>query len=213
MRLRARTLLSLAAVPALFAAATAAAPAHVRTADAPSTAVPIRWQIDPTHSDLTFRIRHTVSQVPGRFNRWSGTITADPANLSGGSVAVEIQAGSIDTGNERRDAHLRTADFFDAENHPTLTFRSTRVVSNGSDLAVHGDLTIRGVTRPIVLQGRINEPAGAAGSRRIGFQAETTIDRTDFGVAYNTPFAGGGMTLGDDVTISIAVAAVEQPAS
>ncbi|HEX2206831.1 MAG TPA: YceI family protein [Longimicrobium sp.] len=167
----------------------------------------------PTHSELTFRIRHLVSRVNGTFNTWSGTIVADPANLGGGSVSVDIQTASIDTNNERRDTHLRSADFFDAENHPAITFRSTRVVARGNELQVHGNLTIRGVTRPVVLEGRMLEVGGAPGRRRIGFEAETRINRMDYGVSWNRAAEGGGAVLGDEVTISIAIAAVEQPAS
>jgi polyisoprenoid-binding protein YceI len=211
MRFRTRTLLFLAVVPSLLAAAVAAAPA-VRPADAPGAA-PVRWQIDATHSELTFRIRHLVSRVNGSFNTWSGTIVADPASLGGGSVNVEIQTASIDTNNERRDTHLKSADFFDAESHPTITFRSTRVETRGEDLRVHGNLTIRGVTKPVVLEGRMLEVGGAPGRRRIGFEAETRINRMDYGVSWNRAAEGGGAVLGDEVTISIAIEAVEQPAS
>jgi polyisoprenoid-binding protein YceI len=211
MRVRSRTLAVLAAVPALLSATLAASPG-VRPADAPGAA-PIRWQIDASHSELTFRIRHLVSRVNGSFNSWSGSIVADPQSLGGGSVSVDIQTASIDTNNERRDTHLRSADFFDAENHPAITFRSTRVVAQGRELQVHGNLTIRGVTKPVVLQGRMLEVGGTPGRRRIGFEAETRIDRMDYGVAWNRAAEGGGAVLGDEVTISIAIEAVEQAAS
>ena len=210
MRVRSRTL-TLLAVPALLAATAAAAPS-VHPADAPGAAT-VQWRIDQSHSELTFRIRHLVSRVNGSFNSWSGTITADPASLGGGSVSVDIQTASIDTNNERRDTHLRSADFFDAGNHPTITFRSTRVVAQGRELQVHGNLTIRGVTRPVVLEGRMLEVGGAAGRRRIGFEAETRINRMDYGVSWNRAAEGGGLTLGDEVTVSIAIEAVEQAAS
>jgi polyisoprenoid-binding protein YceI len=213
MRLRARTLLSLAAVPALAAAAVAAAPAPRAAIPATAAVAPVRWQIDQSHSELSFRIRHLVSRVNGQFNTWSGTITADPASLAGGSVSVDIQTASIDTNNERRDTHLRSADFFDAASHPTITFRSTRVVANGRELQVHGNLTIRGVTKPVVLEGRMLDVGGAAGRRRIGFEAETQINRMDYGVSWNRGAEGGGVVLGDEVTISIAIEAVEQPAA
>lgn len=210
MRVRARTLLSLAVAPAVMAAA-AVAPAS--RAEAAVSAAPVRWQIDAAHSDLTFRIRHLVSRVRGQFNTWSGTITADPASLAGGSVSVDIQTASIDTNNERRDTHLRSADFFDAESHPAITFRSTRVEATGRTLRVHGNLTIRGVTKPVVLQGQMLEVGGTPGRRRIGFEAETQINRMDYGVSWNRAAEGGGAVLGDEVTISIAIEAVEQPAS
>jgi polyisoprenoid-binding protein YceI len=212
MRVRARTLLSLAVVPALVAAV-AAAPAPRAAAPATAAAAPVRWQIDASHSELTFRIRHLVSRVSGQFNSWSGTIMADPASLAGGSVSVDIQTASIDTNNERRDTHLRSADFFDAPNHPVITFRSTRVVANGRELQVHGNLTIRGVTRPVVLEGRMLDVGGTAGRRRIGFEAQTQINRMDYGVSWNRGAEGGGVVLGDEVTISIAIEAVEQPAA
>lgn len=209
MRVRSRSL-TLLAIPALLAATAAAAPS-IRPVQAP--AAPVQWRIDQTHSELTFRIRHLVSRVNGSFNSWGGTITADPASLAGGSVSVDIQTASIDTNSERRDTHLRSADFFDAENHPTITFRSTRVVAQGRELQVHGNLTIRGVSKPVVLQGRMLEVGGAAGRRRIGFEAETRINRMDYGVSWNRAAEGGGLTLGDEVTISIAIEAVEQGAS
>jgi polyisoprenoid-binding protein YceI len=183
---------------------------------APATApaaAPVTWNIDATHSELTFRIRHLVSRVNGSFNQWSGTIVADPQSLAGGSVNVEIQTASIDTNHERRDNHLRSADFFDAATHPTITFRSTRVETQGQELKVHGNLTIRGVTRPVVLEGRMLEVGGVAGKRRIGFEAETTINRMDYGVSWNRAAEGGGAVLGDEVRISIAIEAVEAAAS
>lgn len=203
------TLASLLLAPALLLGGTTPAPAP---APAPAAA-PVTWRIDASHSELTFRIRHLVSRVNGSFNQWGGTIVADPASLAGGSVQVEIQTASIDTNNERRDTHLKSADFFDAATHPTITFRSTRVEVDGRDLKVHGNLTLRGVTKPVVLEGRMLEVGGVAGKRRIGFEAETTINRMDYGVAWNRAAEGGGVVLGDEVRVSIAIEAVEQPAS
>jgi polyisoprenoid-binding protein YceI len=171
------------------------------------------WRIDAAHSELTFRVRHLVSRVQGTFGSWGGSIVADPASLAGGSVTVEIQTSSIDTNNERRDNHLRSADFFDAANHPTITFRSTGVVARGRELTLNGQLTMRGVTRPVALTGRMLEVGGAPGRRRIGFEASTTVNRLDFGVAWNRAAEGGGVVLGDEVQITLAVEAVEQPAS
>ncbi|HEX6746324.1 MAG TPA: YceI family protein [Longimicrobium sp.] len=175
---------------------------------------PVTWEIDVTHSELSFRIRHLVSRVSGTFGEWKGTIVADPANLSAGTVNVEIQTASIDTRNARRDTHLRSGDFFDAASHPTITFRSTRVQPgrNGA-LKIYGNLTIRGVTKPVVLDGRMLEVGGTPGRRRIGFEASTTINRMDYNVAWNRAAEGGGVVLGDDVEITIAVEAAEQPAS
>ncbi|HEX8392613.1 MAG TPA: YceI family protein [Longimicrobium sp.] len=209
--MRVSTRIALAAAPLLVMglAATPAARA-VEPRPAASAVAPVTWRIDTAHSELTFRIRHLVSRVNGSFNQWSGTIVADPASLAGGSVQVDIQTASIDTNNERRDTHLRSDDFFDAPNHPVITFRSTRVTVNGRDLRVAGNLTMRGVTKPVVLEGRMLEVSGAPGRRRIGFEASTTINRMDYGVSWNRAAEGGGVTLGDEVTISIAVEAVEQ---
>jgi len=194
----------------LFPFAIAAEPAVVA---APTEVAPITWNIDQAHSSVTFRIRHLVSRVAGSFNQFKGAVVTDPANLAGGSVQVEIQTASIDTNNERRDTHLRSADFLDVEKFSTMTFRSTRVETTGRNLRVHGTLTMHGVSRPVVLTGEMTGMGGAAGKRRIGFEATTTVNRKDFGVEWNRAAEGGGMMLGDDVEIHINVEAVEQAAA
>ncbi|HEY0969457.1 MAG TPA: YceI family protein [Gemmatimonadales bacterium] len=170
------------------------------------------YAIDATHSELSFRIRHLVSRVTGTFRDWKGTITVpDPERWETAQIEVVIRTASIDTKNERRDNHLRTSDFFEAEKHPEITFRSTRVERSGDDARIHGNLTMRGVTRPVVLEGTfLGATKTGQGKARIGFEASTTIDRMDYGVAWNRAAEGGGVTLGDEVTISIVVAAVEQ---
>lgn len=169
------------------------------------------WQIDHTHSELSFSIRHIISRVRGSFSEWKGEIKADPENWQGASVEVEVAAASITTNNEKRDAHLRSGDFFEAEKYPTITFRSTKVEQDGENLTLTGDLTIRGITKSVVLKGRsTGMVTGENGKRRAGFEASATIDRTDFGVSWNRAAEGGGLTLGDEVTINISVAAVEQ---
>jgi polyisoprenoid-binding protein YceI len=172
---------------------------------------PVTWQIDPNHSELSFRVRHFVTKVPGTFKTWSGTIVADPANLAGGSVEVTVQTGSIDTKNERRDNHLRSADFFLSDSFPTMTFKSTKVVANGAELEVTGDLTIRGTTRSVVLKGEYSGTFGPPTPRqqRIGFAATTRINRLDYGLKWNRLVEGSNM-LGDDVEITITVEAVRQ---
>lgn len=126
-------------------------------------------------------------------------------------MEVTIQTGSIDTNNERRDTHLRSADFFDAANHPAITFRSRKVEVRGEKIRVAGDLTIRDVTRPVVLAGElVGAGPDAQGKQRIGFEASTTINRHDFGVSWNNAVESGGLLLGDDVEISMVVAAVQQ---
>lgn len=169
------------------------------------------WQIDRAHSELTFRVRHLVSRVRGSFDDWSGSVVADPNSLANGSVQVAIKTASINTNHERRDNHLRSADFFDAQNHPEITFRSTRVAVNGESIRIHGDLIMRGVTRPVVLEGSyLGMTRDGQGRQRMGFEAETRVNRQDFGVSWNNVTEGGGVVLGDEVTISIVVAAVQQ---
>ena len=209
------SLASLLLAPALLLAGTVPAPAREAAVPAPAAAAaPVTWQIDANHSELNFRIRHLVSRVNGSFNDWKGTIVADPANLGAGSqVNVEIATASINTRNERRDNHLKSPDFFDAATHPTITFRSSRVEVQGQNVRVHGNLTLRGVTKPVVLEGRFLGITGEPGKRRVGFEAETTINRMDYGVAWNRAAEGGGVVLGDEVQIEMTIAAVEQAPS
>ena len=177
-----------------------------------AVAEPATWRIDASHSELTFRIRHFVSRVRGQFGNWSGTVVADPENLAGGSVEVSIDASTIDTNNERRDSDLRSANFFDVANHPTITFRSTRVEQAGTDLTITGELTMRGVTKPVVLTGTyIGLTKDQRGNERIGFEATTTINRLEWGITWNRLAEGGGAMLGDEVEIEISLAAVRQP--
>ena len=168
---------------------------------------PNAWRIDVSHSELTFTIRHFVSRVRGGFGQWSGTIVADTTNIPNGSVEVTIEAASIDTQNENRDRDLRSANFFEVEKYPTITFRSTKVEGTPNDLTVTGNLTIRGVTKPVVLRGRyLGQTVDHRGARRIGFEATTTINRLDYGVSWNRVAEGGGAMLGDEVRIDIVVA-------
>jgi polyisoprenoid-binding protein YceI len=169
------------------------------------------WKIDPTHSELSFTIRHMVSKVRGQFDTWSGTIVADPTNWTTASVEVVAQTSSIDTNNERRDADLRSDNHFDADANPTVTFRSTKVTRfAGDSLIVAGNLTMHGITRPVVLRGHFNGMTGVPGKRRAGFEAETTVNRKDFNMTWNRIVEGSSM-VGDEVRIEIDIAAVEQP--
>lgn len=208
------TLRSLSALLVLPAAVAVAAPA-ARVVEAPPARVealaPATYQIDPVHSELSFRVRHLIGRVAGTFNEWEGTLRFDPADVAGGSVQVTVQTASINTLNADRDAHLRTPDFFAVDSFPTMTFRSSRVEVDGDRLAVHGDLTLRGVTRPVVLEGRYlgrlaEDPWG---QERVAFLASTTIDRQDYGVSFNQELADMTM-IGDEVTIEIAIEAVKQ---
>jgi polyisoprenoid-binding protein YceI len=198
-----------AAIAALVLAAAPTAPPPASIAPTAAAADTTKWRIDVAHSELTFRVRHLVSRVSGTFREWSGTITGDPADWSkDGAVEVTIQTASIDTRSERRDGHLRSPDFFDAASHPVITFRSRSVRSEGTQLVVEGDLTMRGVTKPVTLTGEVLAVAGG----RAGFSAETRINRHDFGVSYNRAVEGGGVLLGDEVTIELSIQAIRQKA-
>ena len=193
------------AVAVLAALGPLAAPASAR----PSADTVATYRIDVGHSDISFRIRHMMSRTRGTFNEWAGTITADPADWTTGSVDVTIQAASIDTRHERRDADLRSDNFFDVETYPAITFKSTKVDVSGTTLSITGDLTIRDVTRSVVLQGEFLGVTGKGTPReRIGFEASTTINRLDYGVKWNRAIEGGGVLLGDEVEISIGIEAV-----
>ena len=166
------------------------------------------WNIDTNHSELTFEIRHFVSRVRGNFAKWKGTITGDMNDWSKASVDVTIETASISTNNERRDADLRSSNFFSADSFPQLTFKSTKVERNGDKAKIYGDLTMRGVTKPIVLEGAFLGRIKQQGRERVGFEASTTIDRKQWGIVWNRAAEGGGAMLGDDVKIEIVVAAV-----
>jgi polyisoprenoid-binding protein YceI len=167
------------------------------------------WDIDPVHSDISFSIRHMmVSKVRGRFGTFSGEIVTGP-EFTLSSVTASIDATSIDTGQEQRDAHIRSADFFDAENHPTWTFRSTGVRVSDGDIAIDGELTIKGVTRPVSLALEVNGfGPDSFGGTRAGFSASTSIDRNDFGVDIKLPMDGGGVVVGDKVQITLEIESV-----
>jgi polyisoprenoid-binding protein YceI len=194
-----------------FAAAllvpTILAPARVGRAH-PAAEAPTVWTIDNTHSGVGFQIRHFVSKVRGKFKDVKGTITADESAWQDAVVDVEISTASISTDNDRRDAHLRSPDFFAADSFPTMRFRSTRIERNGDTAKIYGDLTIRGVTRPVVLDGTFTGIMKAAQGDRVGFEAATTINRLDYGVKWNRAAEAGGAMLGDDVKIEINIEAV-----
>jgi polyisoprenoid-binding protein YceI len=167
------------------------------------------WDIDPVHSDVSFTVRHMmVSKVRGRFGSFSGQIVTGE-DVTDSSVSATIDATSIDTNNEQRDNHIRSADFFDVANHPTWTFASNAVRVDDGDLLLDGELTIKGVTRPVTLS-LTAEGFGpdAYGGTRAGFSASTTINRADFGVDISMPLDGGGVVVGDKVTINLEIEAV-----
>jgi len=172
-----------------------------------------KWNFDPVHSDIGFSVRHLmISKVRGRFQKWSGALFVDETDLANSKVEASIEAASIDTREQQRDDHLRSPDFFDAANHPALTFQSTRVEKTSEDeYKVTGNLTIRGVAREIALAveflGRSKDPWGGL---RMGFSAKTSIDRRDFGLTFNMPLDGGGVVVGDRVDIVLEIEVVKE---
>lgn len=170
------------------------------------------WTIDPAHTTVEFSLKHLmISTVRGHFGAVSGTIVLDEANPEASTVTAEIDVTSIDTRQEQRDAHLRSADFFDVEKYPNIAFRSTRIEAlGGGRYNVVGDLTIRDVTREVVLEttdeGRGGDPWGG---QRAGFSATTKIDRREFGLTWNQALETGGVLVGNDIKISLEVQAVK----
>lgn len=171
------------------------------------------WTIDPLHSTAEFSVKHMmISTVKGRFGVLSGALQYDGDNLTTASVEATIDVASVSTDQAQRDAHLRSADFFHVEEHPSITFRSTGVEQVDEDeYRVHGDLTIHGVTRTITLnttyEGQITDPYG---NRRAGFAAETTLSRKDYGLTYNSALEAGGVVIGDKIKIAIHLEAIRQ---
>jgi polyisoprenoid-binding protein YceI len=172
-----------------------------------------RWEIDSSHSSVHFSVRHLViAKVRGTFARWSGTVQVPDGDFSKATVAVTIDASSINTGVEDRDAHLKSPDFLDAAQYPELRFVGKRVQPrSGSEIDVVGDLTIKGITREVVLNV---EPYGQAkdpwGNVRVAFTAKTSIDRKDFGLTWNQVLETGGVMVGERVEIEAEIEAVKQ---
>ena len=169
------------------------------------------WAIDPAHSEVGFAVKHLmISTVKGSFRNVTGHIELDETNPADSSVVAEIDAASIDTRQEQRDAHLRGPDFFDVEQFPTLVFRSTRVEPKGDgEFRVLGELTIRGITKEVVLDveetGRANDLYGGV---RIAYVATTKFDRTDFGLTWNQALEAGGVLVGAEVKVTLDIQAV-----
>ncbi len=170
------------------------------------------YQVDPVHSQVEFTVDHLmVFKVSGSFNDYQGEIIADPASRSIESATAAIKVASIDTREPKRDDHLRSADFFDAENYPTMTFVSKRIEGQGNDITVHGDLTIRGTTREVALRGKYRgENTDPWGNVRAGFSASTLINRHDYGLNWNKALETGGFVVGDEVTINLEIQGVRK---
>ncbi|MDR3664672.1 MAG: YceI family protein [Mycobacterium sp.] len=168
------------------------------------------WAIDPAHSSVEFSVRHLmVSKVRGKFENVSGAITVDSDGTP--SVTAEIDVTSLNTGNEQRDGHVKSADFFDAANHPVATFASTSVRQNGASYLLDGNLTIKGVTRPVTLNLEFNGVSPGQGYGEVsGYEASVVLNRKDFGIDLDLPMETGGAVVGDKVTISLDIEAVKQ---
>ncbi len=169
------------------------------------------WKLDTAHSEVTFSVKHLmISKVRGSFEKFDVTVETheDPAL---NTVEATIDVASVNTGNADRDNHLRTSDFFQVDEHPTMTFRSTGIAPNGGKFTVEGELTLRGVTKPITLDGELGGViTDGYGQKKAAASATTTINRHDFGVSWNAALEAGGVTLGDDVKINVELQVVLQ---
>lgn len=187
---------------AAVAVAALAAPAAAQT-----------WKIDPSHSSATFTVKHMmVSNVPGRFGKVEGTIVYDGKNIAGVQADATIDATTITTNNEKRDAHLKSPDFFDVNAFPTITFKSKRAeaVGNGRFRLI-GDLTMRGTTKEVVLEVEgPTDPVTVQNSQRVGATATTTLNRQDFGVSWSRTMDGGGYVVGDEVKVTLELELIKQ---
>lgn len=167
------------------------------------------YDIDAAHSQVGFRIKHLVGKVPGRFTKFSGTIAFTPGKPETWKVDATIDPASINTDNEKRDGHLKAPDFFDVAKHPEMSFKSTKVTDvKGETAKLHGDLTMHGVTKPVVLNlelgGTTKDPWG---NQKAGFTATGKVNRKDFGIVWNKTLDAGGLMLGEEVEVSIDVEA------
>jgi polyisoprenoid-binding protein YceI len=182
---------------------TALSTAPTTTSSATST-----WNIDPAHSGAEFKVKHMmISNVRGKFSGISGVLHRFEADHTRSTLEVSIDAGTVNTQDAQRDGHLKSADFLHVERFPAMTFKSTHIEQKDSGFAVTGDLTIRGVTRPVILNvEEVSEPAKDPwGSTRIGITAAAKINRKDFGLTWNTALETGGVLVGDDVNIALDV--------
>ncbi len=170
------------------------------------------WNIDASHTLVEFGIRHLmITTVKGRFGGVEGTIKGDMDDLTGAEVDVKIDAASIDTRDEKRDEHLRSADFFEVEKYPHMTYKSTKVTKTGDKTyTIDGELTIRDVTRPVTLEAEfLGKAVDPWGNEKVGFSAKGKLNRKDFGLTWNAPLEAGGVLVGDEVTIQLEVQATK----
>jgi len=168
------------------------------------------YTIDKSHSSAGFSVRHLlISNVTGTFSEFSGTIMYDRNDITKSSVEVTIATASVDTDDEGRDKHLRSADFFNVEKYPQITFKSTRVIKTEGGFDLTGEFTLNGVTKEITFPVEfIGQAVGPMGKMRLGFEARTKIDRKDYGITWNKTFDAGGVAVGDEVKIELNIEAV-----
>jgi len=172
----------------------------------------MKWNIDPSHSTAEFTVRHMmITNVRGRFGKLEGTVEYDPARPELSKFEATIDASSIDTRDEKRDAHLRSADFFDVEKNPTITFKSTQIKKTGDGFEALGDLTMHGITKQVTLEieGPTEETKDPWGNSRIGASAHGKINRKDWGLNWNAALEAGGVLVGETVKISLEVSLVK----
>ncbi|GAC1324952.1 MAG: YceI family protein [Chloroflexota bacterium] len=181
------------------------------TTPTPSTVSTV-WTIDTAHSVVEFSVRHMmISNVKGRFNKVQGTIKDVAADPTLSSVAVEVDPASVNTGDEKRDGHLKSADFFDVENFPLITFKSTRIEGRRENFTVTGDLTIKDQTRPITLQATFNgEGKSPFGHTAASFTATTSLNRKEWGLNWNVALETGGVLVSDNIKLEMEIQAVKQ---
>lgn len=170
------------------------------------------WAIDPAHSSVEFTVKHMmITTVKGCFGGVSGTVEIPESGIAQARAEVSIDASSVDTRDPKRDEHLRSNDFFGAGDNPQITFRSTSVTPRGDDLEVRGDLTIKGVTRPVTLEAEFDgEGVNPWGMTVAGYNAKTKINREDFGVTWNAPLEAGGVLVSNEVKINLDLQLVKQ---
>ena len=173
-------------------------------------AAPTEWKIDSSHSSVQFSVRHMmISNVRGEFGNLSGALSVDDADLTKSSITAEVDATTINTRDGKRDEHLKSPDFFDVAKFPKLSFKSTKVEKAGAQLKVTGDMTMHGVTKPVVLM--VDAPAGTVkdpwGNVKRGFSATAKVNRKDFGLTWNKALEAGGVAVGEEVTITIDIEA------
>jgi polyisoprenoid-binding protein YceI len=167
------------------------------------------YKVDPVHSSVGFSVRHMgVSNVKGHFDDFAGSLVLDKGSIQAANATIQVK--SVNTGIERRDNHLRTADFFEAAKYPEITFKTKKVEKAGDQTILIGDFTMRGVTKelrlPVTLSGPVKDPQG---NMRIGLEAKTTVSRKEYGMKFNAVMESGGLMVGDDVTIEINAEAVK----